>query len=75
MSSTPQRLAGQRVLVTGSSKGIGRGIAVRVAQEGADVVINYNTDPKGAEEALAEVRALGRRGVAFQGQSRGQSPR
>jgi glucose 1-dehydrogenase len=49
--------------VTGSSKGIGRGLAVRLAREGADVVINYNSDPGGAEEALAEVQALGRRGA------------
>ncbi len=34
------RLLGRKVLVTGSSKGIGRGIAIRLAQEGADVVIN-----------------------------------
>ena len=59
------RLIGRNVLVTGSSKGIGRGIAVRLAQEGADVVINYNSDLRGAEEALAEVRALGRRGAAL----------
>jgi glucose 1-dehydrogenase len=57
------RLLGRNVLVTGSSKGIGRGIAIRLAQEGADVVINYNSDPRGAEEALAEVEALGRRGA------------
>lgn len=57
------RLLGRKVLVTGSSKGIGRGIAVRLAQEGADVAINYNSDPRGAEEALAEVHALGRRGA------------
>jgi glucose 1-dehydrogenase len=57
------RLRGKKALVTGSSKGIGRGIAVRLAQEGADVVINYNSDPRGAEEALAEVQALGRRGA------------
>jgi NAD(P)-dependent dehydrogenase (short-subunit alcohol dehydrogenase family) len=58
-----ERLLGRKVLVTGSSKGIGRGIAIRLAQEGADVVINYNSDPLGAEEALAEVHALGRRGA------------
>jgi glucose 1-dehydrogenase len=57
------RLLGRKVLVTGSSKGIGRGIATRLAEEGADVVINYNSDPRGAEEALAEVRAFGRRGA------------
>jgi NAD(P)-dependent dehydrogenase (short-subunit alcohol dehydrogenase family) len=57
------RLLGRKVLVTGSSKGIGRGIAIRLAEEGADVVINYNSDPRGAEEALAEVEALGRRGA------------
>jgi glucose 1-dehydrogenase len=56
-------LEGKKALVTGSSKGIGRGIAVRLAREGADVVINYNTDPKGADEALAEVQAFGRRGA------------
>ena len=60
------RLLGRKVLVTGSSKGIGRGIAIRLAQEGADVVINYNSDPRGAEEALAEVEALGRRGAIIQ---------
>jgi glucose 1-dehydrogenase len=64
--TTAGRLAGKTVLVTGSSKGIGRGIAVRMAQEGADVVINYNTDPKGAEEALAEVQAAARRGASIQ---------
>jgi glucose 1-dehydrogenase len=64
-TTTSNRLQGRKALVTGSSKGIGRGIAIRLAQEGADVVINYNSDPKGAEEALAEVQALGRRGAIF----------
>jgi glucose 1-dehydrogenase len=59
------RLAGRKVLVTGSSKGIGRGIALRFAQEGADVVLNHNSDPRGAEEALDEIRAMGRRAVAI----------
>ena len=63
VSTGRERLLGRKVLVTGSSKGIGRGIAIRLAQEGADVVINYNSDPGGAEEALREVQALGRRGA------------
>ena len=61
------RLSGTRVLVTGSSKGIGRGIALRLAQDGADVVVNYNSDPGGAEAAVAEIRALGRHAVALKG--------
>ena len=65
--ATSDRLLGRKVLVTGSSKGIGRGIAIRLAQEGADVVINYRSDPKGAEEALAEVEACGRRGAICKG--------
>src|SRR5215203_1140521 len=58
------RLHGTRALVTGSSKGIGRGIALRLAREGADVVINFNSDPGGADDAVAEIRALGRTAVA-----------
>jgi glucose 1-dehydrogenase len=71
MTMTPQtepaagRLAGRKVLVTGSSKGIGRGIALRFAQEGADVALNHNSDPRGAEEVLAEIEAIGRRAVAI----------
>lgn len=60
------RLTGKTALVTGSSQGIGRAIAVRFAQEGADVVINYNRAPGGAEEVLREVEATGRRGLIVQ---------
>jgi glucose 1-dehydrogenase len=59
------RLQNRKALVTGSSKGIGRGIALRLAQEGADVVVNYNSDPRGAEEVLADIQALGRRGASI----------
>ncbi len=60
------KLKDKVALVTGSSQGIGRGIALRFAKEGADVVINYNRTPKGAEQALAEVQATGRRGLIVQ---------
>jgi glucose 1-dehydrogenase len=60
------KLTGKVALVTGSSQGIGRGIATRFAQEGADVVINYNRTPGGAHEVLREVEAAGRRGLIVQ---------
>lgn len=60
------KLTGKIALVTGSSQGIGRGIATRFAQEGADVVINYNRTPGGAQEVLREVEAAGRRGLVVQ---------
>ena len=59
------RLKDKIALVTGSSQGIGRAIAIRFAQEGADVVINSRST-QGAEEALQEVKATGRRGLIVQ---------
>jgi glucose 1-dehydrogenase len=53
----------QVVLVTGASKGIGRALALGCAREGADVILNYNSDRGGAEAAAAEIRALGRRAL------------
>jgi glucose 1-dehydrogenase len=61
------KLQGRKALVTGSSKGIGQAIAIRYAEEGADVVVNYNSDPKGAEETVARIQASGRRAVAIKG--------
>lgn len=54
-----KKLEGKVALVTGSSQGIGQGIVVCLAQEGADVVINYRSHPEGAEETLAKVQAAG----------------
>ena len=56
---------GKNALVTGSSKGIGRAIATRLGREGANVIVNYNSDPKGAEEAVQEIRAFGVRAEAL----------
>ncbi|MEE3717884.1 glucose 1-dehydrogenase [Tumidithrix elongata RA019] len=53
------KLEGKVALVTGSSGGIGQGIAIRLAQEGASVVVNYRSNPEGAEETLSKVKAAG----------------
>lgn len=53
------RLDGKVALVTGSSQGIGQGIAIRLAAEGASVIINYRSHPEGAEETIAKVQAAG----------------
>jgi glucose 1-dehydrogenase len=50
-------------LVTGASAGIGQATALALAQEGADVALNYLTWPEGAEYAAAQIRALGRKAV------------
>ncbi len=58
---------GQAVVVTGASRGIGRRLAAAFAACGADVVLNYERNREAAEEAAAEVRALGRRCVLVGG--------
>lgn len=59
-------LSGKRALVTGASRGIGRAIALRLAQAGADVAINYLSNESAAQEAVAALDALGRKAVALQ---------
>lgn len=54
-------------VVTGSSRGIGAATAIKLAEEGADLVINYNSDRESAEETAAKVRDLGRKALIVQG--------
>jgi hypothetical protein len=62
----PDDLTSKVALVTGGSRGIGRGIAVALAEAGADVVVNFRTGEKEARETCAAIERAGRRAVAVQ---------
>jgi NAD(P)-dependent dehydrogenase (short-subunit alcohol dehydrogenase family) len=57
----------RKAFVTGSSSGVGKGIALELARAGCDVAINSNSDAAGVERTIAEVRALGRDALAVMG--------
>lgn len=54
-------------LITGSSRGIGRAIALKFAQEGANIVINYNHDQDGAKQVAEEIKLVGREVLIYKG--------
>jgi len=59
-------LTGKTALVTGGSRGIGRGIAIALAQHGADVIIVYHSATAAAEKIAGEIRSLGRKAWIIQ---------
>jgi NAD(P)-dependent dehydrogenase (short-subunit alcohol dehydrogenase family) len=66
VSSQAESLAGHVALVTGAGKRLGRAVALRLAEEGADVIVHYNSSAAGAEAVAKEVEAMGRRSAALQ---------
>jgi NAD(P)-dependent dehydrogenase (short-subunit alcohol dehydrogenase family) len=57
-------LEGRVALVTGASKGVGKGIAIELARAGCDVVVNYASDAAGADATVADIAGLGRQAIA-----------
>lgn len=60
-------LEGRVALVTGGGRGIGRAISLGLAEDGADIAVNYRKDRDAADDTVAAIEALGRRAVAYQG--------
>ena len=57
--------AGRVAFVTGGGRGIGKAIALGLAEDGADIAINYRKNDEAAAETVAEIEKLGRRAVAY----------
>ena len=60
------QLEGQVAVVTGGSRGIGRGIALELAKRGASIVVNYHSNAAAAEEVMQEITANGGQAIAVQ---------
>ncbi|MBD1860274.1 MULTISPECIES: 3-oxoacyl-[acyl-carrier-protein] reductase [Trichocoleus] len=61
-----KRLPGQVAIVTGASRGIGRSIALALAAEGANVVVNYASSSTAADQVVADITAMGSNAIALQ---------
>ena len=64
MNNNP-KLQGQTALVTGANSGIGKGIAIALANDGANVVINYVSKPEEADAVVEEIKANGGNAIAL----------
>lgn len=57
---------GRVAIITGASRGIGRGCALALAEQGADIVVNYRSHPDEAQEVAAQIESMGRRTLLWQ---------
>ncbi len=64
-----KKLFGQTAIVTGASSGIGQGVAIALAQEGANVCINYHSSEQGAEQTKKEIEKFGGHTIIVQADS------
>jgi|TARA_Y100000310_G_scaffold345748_1_gene469201 3-oxoacyl-[acyl-carrier protein] reductase len=60
-----EMLKGKTALITGASRGIGKGIALELARNNANVIINYNKNKQEADKVVEEVKKLGVKGIAL----------
>lgn len=67
MTHIPYSLEGKLILVTGAGVGIGQGVALEVARQGADVAVHYSSSAGGALETVEQIKAMGRRAMLIQG--------
>ena len=65
-NKTALRLEGKNAIVTGGSLGIGSSIAIKLAEFGANVAINYRKHKEEADEVIKKIESLGRKGLAVQ---------
>ena len=58
--------ANKIALVTGGSRGLGRNMAIRLAEKGIDVILTYHSNKQEADKIVAEIESLGRKAAALQ---------